>query len=409
MRFMKIKKLVGKFKRAWKEEGLKVALKKAFRFLGDVDVRRKRKKDAKLAQINCGDILFVNGCCVPHPTRYRVHHQIEQLEMAGMSCQEVFFDDLELQMEQNYKAFLFFRCECTDEVAKFIDLAKEHRKTIYFDIDDLITDIKYMDLVPFVQELTPLNRQLFERSVMRIGQTLARCDIAITTTETLAEELGKIAPKVYINRNSVSKEMVSCAEHAYQESLKFPRDNDHVWLGYFSGSLTHNKDFEIIRPTLMKVMEDYPQVGLILVGELAETDELKKFADRIIRRSAIDWRNLPNLILQADINLAPIEDTLFTRAKSEIKWSEAALVRVPTAASRVGAFDVMIEDGVTGVLCDNTAESWYEGIKTLIEDSDKRRKIAENAYQYVMSHCTTSAMAKEFGEFIWSTQSKQSI
>lgn len=122
-----------------------------------------------------------------HPVRYRVLHQMEQLELAGISCQMVFFDNVELRMEQNYRAFLFFRCECTDEVAEFIDLAKSHGKTVLFDIDDLVTNTIYTDQVPWIQRLTPLNRAYFDCSVVRNGQTLTKCDIAVSTTKTLAE------------------------------------------------------------------------------------------------------------------------------------------------------------------------------------------------------------------------------
>ena len=55
------------------------------------------------------------------------------------------------------------------------------------------------------------------------------------------------------------------------------------------------------------------------------------------------------VIAEMDINLAPLEDTIFNRAKSENKWIEAALVKVVTIASDVGAFHDCIEDGKTGV------------------------------------------------------------
>ena len=198
---MKLKTWIGKFKRAWKEEGLATALNKSVQFLGDAEVRRERRRDAKTAMKSSGDILFINGCAVLHPARYRVYHQIEQLELAGISCKMVYFENLDLRMEKNYRSFYFFRCECTEDVAAFIELAKSHGKTVYFDVDDLVIDTKYTDPVPFVQAFTPLKRQLFERGVISTGKTLEKCDIAITTTEVLAGELGKIAPKAYINRN----------------------------------------------------------------------------------------------------------------------------------------------------------------------------------------------------------------
>ncbi len=400
---MKIKTLIGKFVRTWKEDGLSAAMKKSFRFLGDWEVRSERRREAKEALKNTGDVLFINGCAVLHPTRYRVHHQMEQLELAGMSCRMVYFEHLNPRMEANYRSFLFFRCECTEEVAEFIALAKGHGKPVYFDVDDLVIDTKYTDPVPFVQAFAPLERKVFERGVIRTGKTLEKCDIAITTTEALAAELGKVVPQTYINRNAASKEMIACAEQAYTDAQtqRTPqKENETVWMGYFSGSLTHNQDFAIIRPALVKIMETYPQVRLILVGELAESDELKRFAERIVRKSATDWRNLPRLIVQADINLAPLEDTLFNRAKSEIKWIESALVRVPTIASCVGSYEVMVEDGVTGILCENTAESWYRGMCRLVEDAKLRKAIGENAHQYVMEYCTTVAKADPFAAFI---------
>jgi len=36
------------------------------------------------------DILFINGSALPHPARYRVEHQKEQLDAAGITADQVF-------------------------------------------------------------------------------------------------------------------------------------------------------------------------------------------------------------------------------------------------------------------------------------------------------------------------------
>ena len=64
-------------------------------------------------------------------------------------------------------------------------------------------------------------------------------------------------------------------------------------------------------------------------------------------------KNYQNLLHQLDINLAPLEESLFNEAKSENKWMEAALVKVPTIASNVGAFKV-INNNEDGILVNNT-------------------------------------------------------
>lgn len=50
------------------------------------------------------------------------------------------------------------------------------------------------------------------------------------------------------------------------------------------------------------------------------------------------------------INLASRRRKHLNEAKSENKWVEAALVRVPTVASNFGAFAKMIRDGETGFI-----------------------------------------------------------
>ena len=389
---MKLKKLVKKFQRVWKDEGIATAIGRVLHFAGNIEGRKNRRIDIKRAKNTKGSVLFINGCCVEHPTRYRVLHQMEQLQLAGIVCEKVFFEDIDLKMEENFEKFIFFRCECTEDVERFIRKAKADGKKVYFDIDDLVVDTKYTDQIPFVQELTPLNRRLFDASVTRTGKTLKLCDAAITTTEGLAEELGRVAPVVYINRNAASKRMVECAQSALER--KKENSDNMVWLGYFSGSLTHNNDFEMIRPALEKILGEYQNVGLILAGELNASDTLNQYKNRIVKKRATSWQELPNLLIQADINLAPLEDTLFNRAKSEIKWIEAALVKVPTVASRVGAFEVMIKDGKTGFLCENTEESWYNRLTQMIADKQARVNVGAEAYEYVMTHCTTEAASK---------------
>jgi len=79
-------------------------------------------------------------------------------------------------------------------------------------------------------------------------------------------------------------------------------------------------------------------------------EELESFSSRIDIVPNVDWRELPKLYASVDVNLAPLVDTLFNRAKSENKWTEAALVSVPTVASGAGAFTEVIASGKTGIL-----------------------------------------------------------
>lgn len=361
------------------------------------------------------DVLFINGCdySVPHPIRYRVDHQIQQLESCGISTLRIDASQLEMSMAVKARSFIFFRCPFTEKIGAFIDFAKMLNKSIYYDIDDLVIDTKYTNTIPYIRSMNPVERKNYDDGVFRMGKMLKKCGVVITSTTGMAHELIKYVPKVFVNRNVVSEEMLYCSDRAIYErdvlpelaeSQVEPRDH-HYWrwakknkeirkayglnIGYFSGSITHNSDFDIVLPALLKIMKERKNVGLTLVGDLDIPEVLQPFKDRIHFADFCDWHDLPRLIASVDINIAPLVDSVFNRAKSENKWIEAAIVKVPTVASDVGAFHEMIKQNVTGVLCNNTTKAWYAVLTDLLDNSDKRISIGETANDWCRKNCTT--------------------
>lgn len=404
-----MKELIGKTAASLRRDGILVTARKGKNYICD-HIRYHRETMSN----SFVDVLFINGCALPHPMRYRVLHQQEQLLMANITSNIVYYEKLELDMVNLARVFVFFRCPYTDMIGQFISQARKYHKTVIFDIDDLVFDRIYTDEIPYVQQMKEDDRKLYDDGVERIGRTLALCDIATTTTEGLAEELKKYAGTVYINRNVASDCMAMLSGQAIKElSGKMPenkkahsnhkrleKQTGQISLGYFSGSITHNDDFALILPVLVRIMKEHAAVHLYLVGELNLPGELKQFRERIHSIGFMDWKELPFVLAQMDINLAPLADTVFNRAKSENKWMEASLVKVVTAASDVGAFRRMIRNGETGILCSNSEEDWYRNLSQLIRDGRLRKQIAEAAYQYVMDHCITLETSYAYGEFI---------
>ncbi len=402
-----------------RNEGIKGFEKKANNFLQ----KRKEKNNTPQEVLNqvYVDVLFINGCSLPHPARYRVFHQMEQLFAYNITSKEVFYEDLSLDLVKCYRLFIFFRCPYTDTIGDFIKLAKEHNKTVLYDIDDLVIDQKYTDQIKFVQEMNTQDRKLYDDGVNRMRKTLLLCDGAITTTERLAEELKNYVHEVFINRNVASDRMLELSEKAAfnRDVLPFQTTDDDtnkqkiqkkaemlerinsgvIRIGYFSGSITHNSDIEMILPVLKTIMQRHKNVELYFVGEMDVPDELKQFKDRIVAKAFVPWEELPELIASVDINIAPLENNIFNEAKSENKWVEAALVKIPTVASKMGAFEKMIEDGKTGLLCE-TLEDWENNLDKLIRDKNYRVKIAANALDFVKHNAITIETGYALAEYI---------
>lgn len=371
-----------------KDEGIRAFINKSQNFLRSVSGKNVIQSIAPSYNEMYKDVLFINGCdeSVPHPARYRVTHQREQLEACRVTTDEVYYINLNLDQVRLYRTFIFFRCPYTDTIGEFIKCAKELNKYVLFDIDDLVIDTKYTNTIKYLDGMSTSERQLYDDGVNRMGKTLKLCDAAITTTERLATELSKYVSEVFINRNVASEIMKYYSDEALKEKKE---DDGHFKVGYFSGSFTHNDDFELIKPVLKKLLKKYKEMELHLVGQLNLPEDLEKYKSQIVIHPFVDWRELPNLISQVDVNLAPLEQSIFNEAKSENKWVEAALVKVPTVASNVGAFARMIEHGKTGYLCNNS-EEWENILETLIKDNDKRKEIALNAYKYCNDNCITT-------------------
>ncbi|MDY4819814.1 glycosyltransferase [Dorea sp. YH-dor228] len=387
-----MRELIGKVTSTLKSEGIVALNKKAFSYVQTRRIERQVREEQVFR-----DVLFIDGCgsTVPHPARYRITHQREQLAYYDISSNEVFYQHLSIEMVRLYRTFVFFRCPYNDKIGEFIQLAKKLNKTVLFDIDDLVIDTKYTDLIPYLDTMNMQERKQYDDNVRAMGKTLKNCDAAITTTSCLQKELLNYVPQVFVNRNTASEKMEFLSENALKNKVK----RQTIDLGYFSGSITHNDDFEMILPVILELLDKYDNLKLHIVGELCVPKELSPYSDKVKCHPFVEWTKLPELIAQVDINLAPLINSVFNEAKSENKWIEAALVQVPTVASNLGAFKECIQNNVTGILCE-TLEEWNEALVTLIEEPDKREKIALQAYEHCKKNCVSYTNGYGLSQFL---------
>ena len=353
------------------------------------------------------DVLFVNGCdphILPHPYRYRVLHQIEQLNAGFLDTYEIYYLNLNPFFISDFRVIIFYRCPWTDNVGKAISLAKSLNKKTLFDIDDLVIDTKYTDLVPYIQTISSSQKMLYDQGVALMRKTLEHCQGVITSTDVLAKELKKYVSEVFVNRNVASDEMFKLSEYNLKIKPK-KKNNKQIIIGYFSGSITHIDDVEMIIPALIKILNEFKNVKVLFVGEIELNNKLKNFSSQILKRHFVKWNKLPRLMSKVDINIAPIKENIFNEAKSENKWIEAALLKVPTVASNIGSFKKIIKNGKTGLLC-NTIEDWYNSFKNLILDQNLQKTIGENAYEVCKEKYNTIGTGSKISNFINSISKK---
>lgn len=369
-------------------QGLKLHLKSG--------IKKRLKKKALISR--AGDVLIIsiNDNLLD---RYRSDHMMESLESTGTVVDKVYYYELTSEHIKRYNVFIFYRCPWIPGFEEIFEEIRLKNKVSIYAVDDLVVDRKYTDTLPVVKALHPEDRRIYDDGVERHGKVMASCDYAIATTEALAQELRqyKNLKDVYIDRNSMSTEMVDYAQKAIKS---VQRDDDRIVIGYFSGTATHNEDFQMVAPALVRILDEHDNVFIKLAGRIDAPEALKGYEDRLIFTPFVDWKHLPFELRKCDIVLAPLVDTLFNRAKSEIKWSEAALVGVPVVASKMGAFLEAVPDGA-GLLAENTEGAWYEKLKLLVEDKELRENIALSSRRHVLETATTTGRrAVELDKFL---------
>ena len=309
------------------------------------------------------------------------------MNTGSFECDELFYLNLESYMILNYRFFIFFHCPWTEKIEQSILLAKSLNKKVLYDIDDFIFDTKYTDQIKYIKNISLNEKKIYDEEIIKIGKTLKLCDSVITTTEVIANELKNYVNNIFINRNVASEEMWKLSQDALINRINIT-NNQNIIIGYFSESVTYSEDLYIIEPVLKKILSEFKNVKLLLISKIKISNFLIDFSERIVQQNYTDWRKLPEIISNVDINIIPLEKNIFNEGKSENKWLEASLVKVPTIASNLGAFKQILIHNETGFLCSDNNE-WYISLKELITNDYLRKIVGENAFNFCIEKYNT--------------------
>jgi glycosyltransferase involved in cell wall biosynthesis len=292
------------------------------------------------------------------------------------------------------------RARYADRLASMIEQAKNLGRRVIFDVDDLVVDTQYAHLL-----MATLNQDTGGEAqldywfgyIARLTAVLQLCDRVITTNEYLAARIRASTGKdVRIVPNFINREQLEYSLQLYtaKRAARFAGD-ERIHLGYFSGSPSHDNDFELISDTLARLLDQDPRLHLRLVGYLNINGPVVGHAERIERFGMHDFINLQHLIGSTEINLVPLQDNTFTNCKSELKFFEAGIVGTITVASAVFAYHKAMTARVNGFLpgpCE-----WESELRSAIGTLDRGRKtyseMAEHAFEVSLNRYSWESQA----------------
>lgn len=158
-----------------------------------------------------------------------------------------------------------------------------------------------------------------------------------------------------------------------------PFDNgDKIVVGFFGGA-AHEQDFKAsgALQALKLLIKDYKNIHVGSVGmKLDLPKDRYTFYPGKPGQAWIDevWPNI-----NIDISLAPLEDNVFNRCKTNIKWLESALIPAAFVATGIPPYSHSVKQRETGLLVQNTTEQWYNAIEELVTNQVLRHKLATHA------------------------------
>ncbi len=335
-------------------------------------------------------------------TRYRVRHHVEQALMAGLAVRDAPLDSTgDLYDLTSCDLLYLHRLPLAPATLALCLAARLHHLPVIFDADDLVWDPRerYYNYLDAHHSSARVARLLWLTRCTRALMRLA--DAFVFSTPYLARLAAQSFDQpAYVNRNALSRAMLDMSAAAYTQRAH-PRGEDFV-IGYFCGHPhIHDEDIASITPALCAVLERHPRTRLRIYGEVQLVGDLARldYAARVEHRPTVDWRELPRHIAQVDVNIAPLVDNPQRRAKSAVKYLEAALVGVPTVASRLDPYLNDIAHGTTGLLA-ATNDEWVGCLTRLSEANELRHRLGEAARAQVLAQHTTAARWPNFAAIV---------
>jgi len=334
------------------------------------------------------NIVFVS--CNPHPTTFRLEgsyiyrcenlalglaalgHQVSHRHINSLVAGRVAFD-----------VAVFLRP--TDSI-RFRWVARRLKKAgcrMVADFDDLLFDPSFARYRPSVwagQASLPRTMRKFARHT----RALRQFDRFTFSTQSLFDHFAGLHP------DSPRLIVPNAAYRPWQEMQRIHAEPRRIT--YFSGTRTHDRDFALVEPALMRLLEERDDFRVQLVGPL-QTRLSHRHVERVGR---VDFKRYADLVRSAHINLAPLEDTPFNRCKSALKAIEAGCFGIPTVASPIGDY---LRVATEGVVYASDAEQWYEKL-TLALDDDSYRRWSEGLVERLRPLSDVDAFARDFLRFV---------
>jgi len=340
------------------------------------------------------NVLIVAELSLQQCAKYRVWQKQEHFARLGMPCRVVDWrrtDDV-LSAAATATLVILYRVPGYPETLRIIAAMRSLGLRLGWEVDDIIFDDALFLQNRNVDSLEPKLREEILSGVKLYRAAMLACDFGIASTPHLANAMQAAGlTETIVVENALDAETLSIAA-----TLRTKRQAQHPpanrLITYGSGTKTHNADFLEAAPALLRVLQTRMDVKLRIVGELTLPETFAAIAERIERLPPMPFTQYLACLAESDVSIAPLENTPFNDAKSNIKFLEAAILGIPSVCSPRAHFRDVIADGTNALLAESE-QSWFAALTALLDDPERRARIGAAALQTALSRYAPDALA----------------
>lgn len=342
-------------------------------------------------------VLMVAELGLPQCRQYRVVQKQQMLEKLGIDSTVVSWTDMAKcrSLLQTHSVVIFYRVPGFPDQLQLVREAKELGLATFWEVDDIIFDAQKYMANTNLAHLDDETRKGIMFGIPLYRAMLVECGAGIASTEGVADAMRETGlQKVFVVENALDAEAVRIASEIGRDGVEKSSDG-LIRIVYGSGSRAHDADFRVAARGIRRVLKARPNVRLTVIGELnLPLADYGRIMGQVERLPTAHYATYMRQLAACDISIAPLEDTAFNDAKSNIKFLEAALVNLPSVCSPRAAFRTAITDGTNGYL-PGDGSAWEKDLLALVDDPALRGSMARNAREQVLSHYDASRLAIE--------------